>query len=125
MCCKTRSSFCILDTGCREYFLAEIAVKLVGSAQIDLSTTEKFRKVSLHSGQIEETRRLARLELNQKVDVAVLPKLALKSGPNRESLRIRFLLQKSAILSRGSSISFLLAILAKSFDSIGVSISKH
>jgi hypothetical protein len=69
-----------LDTGCGEYFLAEIAAKLIGGAQIDLSPTEKFRKLSLHSGQIEEAGRLFRMELNQEVDIAVLPKLALQSG---------------------------------------------
>lgn len=81
MCCsRTRSSFRILDTGCGEDFVAEIAAKLVRGAQIDLSATEKFRKLSLHSGQVEEAGRLARMELNQEIDVAILPKLALQSG---------------------------------------------
>jgi hypothetical protein len=70
-----------LDAGRREYFVAEIAAKLVGSAQIDPSTTEKLRKLSLHSSQIEEAGcRLVGMELNKEVDVAILPKLALQSG---------------------------------------------
>src|SRR5688572_22101828 len=81
MCCSlTRSSFRILDTGCGEYFVAEIAAKLVGRAQIDLSTTENSGKLSLHSGQIEEAGCLGRMELNEEVDVAILPKLALQGG---------------------------------------------
>src|SRR5918999_190083 len=81
MCCsRTRSSFCILDTGGGEDFVAEIAAKLVGSAQIDLSTPEKFRKLSLHSTQIEQAGpRLVRMELDQKVDIAILPKPTLQS----------------------------------------------
>jgi hypothetical protein len=80
MCCsRIRSAFRILDTGCGEYFVAEIAAKLVGGAQINFPATKKFRKLSLHSSQIEETREIARLELHQEVDIAILPKLAFES----------------------------------------------
>jgi hypothetical protein len=72
MCCsRTRSSFRILDTGGRYHLIAEITTKLVGSAQIDLSATKKFRKLSLHSSQIEKAGRRAGLELNQEIDVAI------------------------------------------------------
>src|SRR6266511_2229138 len=80
MCCsRTRSSFRILDTCCGEYFVAEIAAKLVGSAQIDLSTFKKRRKFPLHPSQIKKAGRLVRMELNQEVDVAILPQLAFQS----------------------------------------------
>jgi len=131
MCCsRTRSSFRILDTCCGQHFVAEIAAKLVRSTQIDLSPTEKFRKFSLHSGQIEEAGRLVRLELNQEVDVAILPKLALQSGTEEgefpysislaeisdlstRELNTGFLVHLGTLLLRPSRKLFLVSILPK------------
>src|SRR5262245_47622724 len=80
MCCsRTRSAFRILDTGCGEYFVPEIAAKLVGGAQINFPTTKKFRKLPLHPSQVQETRGLAGLELNQEVEVAILSKFTFQS----------------------------------------------
>jgi hypothetical protein len=107
-CSRTRSSFRILDTGGGQYFVAEIPAQLVGSAQIDLSTTEKFRKLPLHSRQTEEAGCLARMELNQQVNVATLPKLAFQSGTEEgESPYSIFFAKIGNLVSRQLDIFFM------------------
>src|SRR6266540_7359861 len=131
MCCsRTRSSFRILDTCCGEYFVAEIAAKLVGSAQIDLSTFKKRRKFPLHPSQIKETGGLVRMELNQQVDVAILPQLTLQSRTEEgefpyaislakigdlstRELNTGFLVHLGTLLLRSSRELFLVSILPK------------
>jgi hypothetical protein len=74
-----RSSFRILDTGGGEYFVPEIAAKLVGRAQIDLLPFEKSSKFPLHPSQIEETWRRPRSKLDQEIDIAIFPKFPCQS----------------------------------------------
>src|SRR6266545_4235864 len=116
MCCsRTRSSFRILDTCRGEYFVAEIAAELVGSAQIDLSTFKKRRKFPLHPSQIKEAGASSGWNSTSRSRSLSFRSSLFRAEPKRESFRMRFLLQKSAIFSRGSRILLFSLILELSY----------
>jgi hypothetical protein len=54
-----------------EHAVAKVAAEILRGAQVDAGAAEHFGELGLHGGQREETGLAPRLELDQKIDVAV------------------------------------------------------
>src|SRR5208337_3666396 len=75
---RTASSGRILHLGAAHYLVAKIATEVAGRPQIDLPPAEQPGKLAGDARKSYQARRGARLELNQKIDVAVGPRDALE-----------------------------------------------
>jgi hypothetical protein len=62
-----------LHNGRSRDLIAEIAAKIRERSQVNLPA-QPLRKLQLHPGHVEQSRRFAGLELDQDIDVALAPK---------------------------------------------------
>jgi hypothetical protein len=67
--------------------VAEIAAEIFGRSHFDLASVEQLGEFELQPGDRKEPRRRARLELNQKIDVARIVEGVSESRTKQRELR--------------------------------------
>src|SRR5208337_3729827 len=75
---RTASSGGILHLGGAHHLVPKIAAEVAGRPQIDLAPAEQRRKLAGDARKSYQAGRGARLELDQKIDVAIGPRCALE-----------------------------------------------
>lgn len=83
---RTLSGGCKLRFRLAHYVVAEVAAQVLRGARVDRVAGEQRRQLDLDFGHIEEARRSVRLNLDQKVEVAVGAGRPFEAGAKERQL---------------------------------------
>ena len=79
---RTTSSFCILHLCRIANLLPEVAAEVLRRPHISLAP-QKRRHLQIHTGQLYEPRNMLRIELHQKIDIALRRCVAAQNGSEK------------------------------------------
>jgi hypothetical protein len=87
MCLIRITSFLFIEDLCpADHLVPEVSAQVLPGAKVDLPAVEDLGQLPFHSGQPDESRNVAGLELNEDVEVALGREPGAENGPEEGKL---------------------------------------
>ena len=93
---RTRSSASMQRSSLADDLIAEVTRQVGRGSKVNPASTEVRGQLRFHGRQCQVPGRVARLELDQQIDIAVRPGLVAQDGPDREIRAMWFRSAKAA-----------------------------